>query len=646
MKLNRGILGCLFLVTLFFSACQDKEASVTPKKDNLTKGDVFDFSTTQNIEIDIQYNVPKDFQVHFEAYTKNPVELDEIGDYVKISSVRPFLEGYTDKNGACKMTLELPGATEEIYVYSETIGVPALLYGKVENGKVVITDESEAVKSKTLVTRASVYWKNWKKQKVEYTTLPNGNWSPNGRPHNLLSPGLELDAEALGIINATIPKGEKLDPRFCTFNEIALSELSRVKLYYVSNNHPRNAIAYYTFTGNQPSQEWINKNLTLIYPRLHRGALKPGDGVELKYRENGEWKDQFPAGTKIGFVLLVDAWHAQEVTTQTNVMYSYKGYNSYDIIGSSIMADRPQMAVFKAGDRFVLSFEDYPWTQAPGSPYQGDFSDNVFILEADPETALPPVEDGKEPGEPDGVLRAFNQGMVAFEDLWPYKGDYDMNDIVLKYRSGIYLREYTNVTAVRDTFVLMNNGAGNVLGFGYELSTDASNIKRVKVISDYTCEGQGWDEGAEKATIMLFDNVHNVRVGTSFIVEIDFKESVLFPNFKTAPYNPFTVVCSKEENGNYPDYMANNRREVHLVNNAPTYKMNELLFHTGDDLSNPKNGVYYVSDAKYPFALNIPYEYWKVPAEKQNISDVYPKFDSWVSSNGTKDKDWWEKPAN
>ena len=44
-------------------------------------------------------------------------------------------------------------------------------------------------------------------------------------------------------------------------------------------------------------------------------------------------------------------------------------------------------------------------------------------------------------------------GILTFEDLWPEQGDYDMNDVMIRYKSKVYKSILTN----RDTKLLMNS---------------------------------------------------------------------------------------------------------------------------------------------------------------------------------------------
>ena len=81
----------------------------------------------------------------------------------------------------------------------------------------------------------------------------------------------------------------------------------------------------------------------------------------------------------------------------------------------------------KASGKTVIGFEDGE---------DGDYKDVLFYLDADPEGAIDdsdkPVIDPGEEQYPDVTGDPIN-GTLAFEDLWPSQGDYDMNDVVVGY---------------------------------------------------------------------------------------------------------------------------------------------------------------------------------------------------------------------
>lgn len=643
MKNNMKIVAYMLGALIVLGSCEKGGVYKEPENQGSSKEDFFDFSTTQHVQLELAYQSPEGYRGKFEVYAENPFYVDEYQNYQKKEGVEPFMAGYTKADGTVSFPLELPAYVSEIYVYSPAIGFPSLLSAKIENGKLT---PMQPVQPADVKSRAAEkpYYTNWTKQTLEWKKLQD--WSADGTPGNLLAEKLVLGTEDLEIIDATIPKGELMDMRFSGLSIISLTEEAHVKLYYVSRGDSRrtNALAYYVYEEKEhPSQSYVNEHLIMLYPNLSDDVLSAGDGIQLQYynEASGLFEDTFPAGSKIGIVLLVDAWQGNgEVAGKSNVMYSWRNFNSYRIPGVSIMGERPQMAMFKTEDKIILSFEDQPWTEKPGSPYLGDFRDNVFVLDVDPVKALPDIPDGQKPELPDGNIVDFYSkfGILAFEDVWPYKGDYDMNDVVIKYKSTTYCNSEFAITGVVDTFVFLNNGASFENGFGYQMGAERSNIKNIEIISDYKCEGQGLDPSLDKATVMLFDNGRNVPAGTVFVVKVWLKEATYPLNgYTLAPYNPFITIGS---------FMRQGRKELHLVNYQPTLKADMDLLGYGHDLSIPEKGIYYVSDAEYPFALDFNgLKEYQLPAETQKISDKYPTFGKWVASGKKDFTDWYLHPV-
>ncbi len=54
---------------------------------------------------------------------------------------------------------------------------------------------------------------------------------------------------------------------------------------------------------------------------------------------------------------------------------------------------------------------------------------------------------------------ASGYGTPAFEDLWPSKGDYDFNDLVLDYHFEIITNTNNKVDRVKGTFIIKAFGA-------------------------------------------------------------------------------------------------------------------------------------------------------------------------------------------
>lgn len=243
----------------------------------------------------------------------------------------------------------------------------------------------------------------------------------------------------------------------------------------------------------------------------------------------------------------------------------------------------------------------------------------------------------------------------GFEDLWPAKGDYDFNDLVVNFRVTKELNGANRVVALRYKLMVRAVGASFDNGFGFQLD-DVTSAEVASVTGSSLKKGlvnlnsNGTESGQAKAVIIAFDTpeplikrtsgsgfnvVKNNPAGTSTELEIVVKFSTPIEQSKVAQskLNPFIFVNGKRE------------QEVHLCNFAPTGKAGGSLFGTSHDKSNSGIGRYYRTANGLPWALEIPMEF-EYPIEKTPITEAYWNFTGWATSGGTKHTDWYLKRSS
>ena len=665
-------LFCILLTALAVTSCMEKDVYKGGEENEEGIPNSFDYLTKSSVTINLDYGTAYD--VSFEMYYSNPISLDANKSYVKDADMKPFITGKTDAQGRFKITFfDMPNTEKDLYVYSPNLTVPILLHGTVNGNEVAISAKASRVTEFTQkpATRASStgdYYEKWEPQKITYSKFTD--YDQTGIPA-MLNKGTNIEQYKLQLtdkfkrtIQGTLETNVPSYSKYLSHEYISISEKANVYINFVSHHSKRNnALAYYTLDFGESAPELSSPptNLTIAFPNLNAG-LNGGDVLQLQYydKKSGTYTSTFPANCRIGFVLLVDAFQGEKLSENSvNLMYSDKKYNLYNITTGqgSIGGDRPQMFAFMADEKLVLSFEDMPWHENNQTGVgHGDFSDDIFTITTNPITALPddvkPGTDSDDATEetPDGGISTT--GILAFEDNWPNKGDYDMNDVMFSYQRTFYYKmEGYNyrLVSIDEIYCFLNDGASFNNGFGYEIG---AQVKRddveVTVTSSKQCNGQGLDADSkmEKATVMLVDNANNVSPGTMFTVKTKFKSGTkyYYPDLSSAPYNPFIVVT---QGGS--DYLASDRVEVHLPRNyKPTPKADLSLFHTGNDLS--EGNIYYVTNDNYPFALEITGAYgsqdipnFVVPTEREPIDKTYPKFNDWVAKPD-KNANWWKEP--
>lgn len=265
---------------------------------------------------------------------------------------------------------------------------------------------------------------------------------------------------------------------------------------------------------------------------------------------------------------------------------------------------------------------------------------------------------------PDDADRAFDNYFpalgfysLAFEDLWPGKGDYDFNDVVVDYRFQTVTNAQNFVVEIFGVFPVKASGAFLHNGFGFNLpnSIDAfTNQPKKFVVTGYDVQesyvdlnAYGHEKNQSKATVIVFDDIFNVLgepsqgmgINTSWMpfVEYDTVRITITTGtwsfkprkFKLNQWNPFIIVGQ------------NRGHEVHLPDYAPTDLMNFALFGTEEDDSDVLKGRYFKTIFNLPWAIDVPAEFdW--PIEKKEIVWAYKHFAEWVESSGTLYPNWYE----
>jgi LruC domain-containing protein len=428
-----------------------------------------------------------------------------------------------------------------------------------------------------------------------------------------------------------------------------------------------NSLGYYTYpTNNPPARVSDISKITIIFPNSSAvgsaGGLKSGDKVKL---------GRFNAGTSIGFVLLQNAWSTTSgVITNTVKFYSNPTFNPETTAATRKHTVTLYDDVHKL---FLMGFEDLNRQ----TESDNDFNDLVVYATSNPVTAIstggvPTIDKGGD-SDGDGVqdqqdafpkdpARAYvsyypsqaGQASIGFEDNWPAKGDFDLNDLVVNYRYTFTSNAQNQVVDMKGEFTPLASGASFRNGFAVQLPVAASAVGSVtgqQSISNYiTFAGNGVESGQSKAVIVPFDN-HEALLrnadgsfyinvypdkakiaGKTATVMVTFTSPVPASNLQVSKFNPFLI--------------SNMRRgyEIHLPGFAPTEKADSKLFGTADDASAAASGKYYLSKENYPWAINFAGSY-NYPIELKPVTEAYPRFAEWARSGGTAVIDWYSNTA-
>lgn len=634
------------VVSVAFSSCLQKDvydpANSGDKEEEVTLDNYFDFATTKNIQLNIDYGkeCPR---AYFEVYAENPLSyVAEGGQIIKKAGVSHIATGFTDIQGRYIKPASFPTAVSEVYIYSPDFGVPTLYKTKVVGSDVSAKITFENALDVTPVDSSTRSAQTRSSLKFITNVIPNvlGTWNVNtGRPNYLdTSKKINVDATLKSYITTYFPEGKNNVGTNLVSDDadILIKEDANVVVnYFGGDTGAQSVFAYYCYSENASIDEirQAAKHACVIFPNAHKSSLGnySGVAVNLKYiNETGSFPEEeperIPAGTKIGFLIWNDGWRG--VKANGNMFYSTKSLNSDKISHTAIFA-----AKNKAGDRVnVITMED--WKNG-----ENDYNDVAFVISSNPIAAIE-VPDVPNPGDRQGTEKY--SGVLGFEDNWPEQGDYDLNDVVMKYQSSVDYNIDNKVLNIIDKFTLAWTGANYKNSFAYEVPFDLSKASKVTVNGSETSSYSGnvitlfKDAKAELgvSNVNAEDMINQNIQEKTYTVSIQFNNPTLDKSVVVAPYNPFIKVF-------------NSATEVHLTDHKPTTGANNR-FPSGADISRGDvDGTYFICKDGFPFAIHVDARLdasilnLDLKKENQRIDKTYPKFAEWAKTRDPQIK-WWK----
>lgn len=501
---------------------------------------------------------------------------------------------------------------------------------------------------------------------TQFTLNYLGSWKSDGTPRYLVASD-NIDANFLADINNALPENQPVPiyhPEYLYDiydQNINLTEAADVWITFVSEGADYlNTMAFYTFDKNNPPQS-INDitDVTVVFPnasfKRSGGGLTSGNKVKIGH---------FPAGTSIGWLLITNAYNTstRTVTTGINNLFSDEYLNP-----ETDPSYQQHVVLLKDAvrDVYIISFEDM---LRPGG--DDDFNDAVFYATVSPSTAVDNTyiptfgladSDKDNDGVPDSFdaypdddQAAFNtyypsQGVaaaLAFEDLWPARGDYDFNDLIVDYNFITITNANNEVHKLIGDFKVRAIGASFHNGFGFMLdnilSSQVSEVTGSALEEGYiSLNGNGTEAGQSKATVIVFDDAWNHGFANTdptkeyapptetIHIELTLSNPVPLDQFGVAPFNSFIIV--NKERG----------REIHMADHAPTDLADLSYFGQYNDDSDFGIGRYYKTVDNLPWVITIPTQF-DYPTEKTPVNLPYLKFIPWVESSGVLYNDWYQ----
>ncbi len=659
INFKSGFFFIVILSMIFFVSCKKNDSSDNNYKELTMEALIvspdFKWETGKDIFIKIyakdNYDNPLP-NVKFDLYTDDP---ENGGLYI--------LSGATDDNGQFLLDYEIPAYFTELVITTKYIGLPNMAIVPVTDEGIIHTFGGSSKKS---ATKSSSEQKN-----INFEFKYLGTYDNNGVPDYLEPVNDEIDSEFLIDINNTLPEQIELPeshPQYFDENnrhDLSLLDPCDVYITFVHEGAGyKNVLGFYTFeTDNPPASVDEIDSITIIFPNVSfegsGGGLVSGNKVHI---------GQYPANTTIGWILLANGWQGGQVTNSYYKFYSNPDFNPENNV------ELRQHSVFLndlGRSLILLGIEDL---KREGGWCDHDFNDAIFYITADPVQAvdysnLPMIDYTGNDTDSDGVTnnfddypedasRAFNNyfftlgtyGTIAFEDMWPGIGDYDFNDLVIDYNFNQITNADNLVVEIYGKFILKAFGASFHNGFGIDLGISPDMITSVTGYKTQEAwvnlNSKGLENNQTNAVIIVFDDTYHLMSHTGGIgvntnssypfvtpdtinIHILLSEPAALENIGIPPYNAFMIVDQERSH------------EIHLPDHAPTDLVDQSLFNTYRDSSNPSTGRYYKTENNLPWAIKI-IEQFEYPVEKVEILQAYLKFADWAQSNGSTYYDWYK----
>jgi LruC domain-containing protein len=236
--------------------------------------------------------------------------------------------------------------------------------------------------------------------------------------------------------------------------------------------------------------------------------------------------------------------------------------------------------------------------------------------------------------------------IVAYEDLFPNKGDYDFNDLVVAYQVKVATNPQGETTVVRGSGFLISRGGvyDHTFYLGLELPqgvTGTYDVSFFNMGSHIPADGYPKSQSFNgSVSIPLAENVKNsfydgestyvntfpdqaIVQGPKFEFQINLDAPFNNSFALQAPFDPFILV----HDTNY---------EIHLVDEEPKLS-------SSNNIAN--NKISFKDSNGYPFAMLVSEE-WMPPLAGEDLGIAYPEFVDHVKSSGGNKKGWYLNPNN
>lgn len=217
----------------------------------------------------------------------------------------------------------------------------------------------------------------------------------------------------------------------------------------------------------------------------------------------------------------------------------------------------------------------------------------------------------------------------AFEDMWPFKGDYDFNDLVISHNATVFSNTDNFITKVDYNFVIRAIGAK----FDNDLCISFTDPNGALLFDQIQPETLNYEifylDGVTEIRFARYKNLFetggfiNTDSTKAFVDPINVSLTLLFDGAVT------------NENFKVDEYLRINQetgREVHKPGQQFTSLMDVSMLGSAADDTSPDQNKYFKTKSNLPWVLEIPTE-WEYPKERSEITLAYPRFKDFMQGN-------------
>lgn len=665
MKMMKHTMGFIALASLCLTTgCVKDQYNPNPDGPQLpSKENYFDFNLRETSRLSVNYNVPG-LNAIIEVYDQNPMQDDSNR---KKDGIKPIYVAYTT-DGKYDDNMIIPTAVSEAYVYTNSLNAPQCV--KLEAGvngysfdatkqpaethtrnstmgsfpqfasgiidvnkfpyevAMTVFDKGQRNDNLYAITAWQLY--GWECVNMNYYTKPK---AIGAAAENVTTVTDRLSAflEAQRLVDGNKSLLRNPDEINIKVPSTATEGMS-VNVSYVGERASFfNTLGYYYYPDNGQTltaEEFYKLKKYIIIPNVDANHMASGETVKLLYfDENGVQSDKFPANYVIGWFSIANGFGSNHPRTgqggypnggvirhMEKDAYTASAYSERrtSCMSDDKGADRRFISLYDTKSKLrVFGIEDFLYQEAD------DYMDVMFFVETSIDLGggtLPPVG----PVEPDPKPVVWSvSGTVAFEDIWPHGGDYDLNDVIVEYNRDITFGKDNIVTNIKETYkpVQKIGSAGNNNFFACQYSTMGKIAPTEGVILEPTT-GSFVIEASAKTI-----------AGKTYVIDRDMTGLGLKQEDAQKDFNPYIITMT---------YKPENRVEVHLP-------MHEMTSAADKSLMNKDNAYYIASSKIYPFAIDIPIADFIMVDEKKRIDSEgqYPSFKTWAESKGEQAKNWY-----